>query len=58
MAMCALLRFWLERLFWNLEDGMTPKEAVDKVADDYGLYKEGRTYEYLLKRAYEHRERS
>lgn len=44
---------YVESLRDNLNDGMTPEEAVDKVCDRWHLFKEGNTYEYLLRRAKE-----
>ena len=35
------------------EAGMTPEEAVDKVAQRYHLHPEGNAYKYLLKRSKE-----
>ncbi len=48
-----MLRNYIESLRNNLNDGMTPEEAVDKVCDRWHLFKEGNTYEYLLRRAKE-----
>lgn len=48
-----MLKNVVERVVWNLESGMKPKEAVDSVAERFGLYKDGNIYEYLLKRAFE-----
>lgn len=42
-----------DRLELYLRYGMTPKEAVDDVADKFGISKDGKVYEYLLNRAYE-----
>lgn len=48
-----MLRFLLDKVAFKLKDGMNPKKAVDSVADEQGISKDGRTYEYLLQRAYE-----
>ena len=43
----------IDRLELYLRYGMSPKEAVDNVADKFGISKDGKVYEYLLNRAYE-----
>ena len=49
--MSSILRNLVVYMEWNLRAGMSAKEAVDDVAERFGISKDGRGYEYLLERA-------
>ena len=48
-----MIKFLIELIEINLSKGMSPQEAVDKVAEEQGLYIGGKSYNYLLQRAKE-----
>ena len=45
-----MLRNLIDRVEWNLRNGMTVQEAIDDVAEKFGLSKDGKVYKYLLER--------
>lgn len=48
-----MLKFLIDKIKINLLEGMTPQEAVDAVAEEQGIFKGGKTYNYLMQRAEE-----
>lgn len=53
-----MLRNLIEQVKWNLRAGMAVQDAVDDVAERYGISENGKTYEYLIERAKEERSRA
>jgi len=48
-----MLRKLIDRLEQNMKSGMTVEKAVNDVADHFGIYKGGKIYIYLVRRAIE-----
>lgn len=45
-----MLRFLIDRFELNLLKGMSPEKALDAVAEEQGLHKDGKVYKYLVQR--------